>query len=165
MLITLNQRIFFCYNKANYEAMRERLQGRDLLADCDGTVEGARKCIKDELTVLRDELVPTAMVGGAPKWKQSRADFPISNDVKCAMRERDKAHRSWMKNKFSTDEPQHRKAYTRLRNTVKYLTRRAKADFEDDLAKDAKENPKRIHAYTRKKLKTKSGIAPLNRRC
>ena len=77
---------------------------------------------------MRDEFVPTAWTGGNPKWSDSKADFPISRDIKESMSLRDKAHRKWMTHRYIPDENQHRSAYTKLRNKVKYLVRRAKSD-------------------------------------
>ena len=51
--------------------------------------------------------------------------------------------------------------YTRSRNKVRTLLRKAKRLFEKGIAIQCKKNPKNFWSYTRRKLKTKSGIAPL----
>ena len=51
--------------------------------------------------------------------------------------------------------------YTRARNRAKTLLRKAKRKFEKGIASQSKINPKLFWAYTRSKMKTKTGIAPL----
>ena len=52
-------------------------------------------------------------------------------------------------------------AYNKARAKVKKLIRQERRKFEKGIARKVKTNPKKFWAYTRKKLKTKSGIAPL----
>ena len=52
-------------------------------------------------------------------------------------------------------------AYTKARNKVTQLMRKATRRFERSIALSAKENPKSFWAHIRRRMKTKSGIAPL----
>ena len=54
-----------------------------------------------------------------------------------------------------------RKQYTKDRNVVKTLLRKAKRRFERSIALKAKTQPKAFWGHTRRLLKTKSGVAPL----
>ena len=49
--------------------------------------------------------------------------------------------------------------YARLRNQTKWICRKAARDYERMIAGDAKDNPKAVFSYAKKKMKTKSGIA------
>ena len=51
--------------------------------------------------------------------------------------------------------------YTKARNKVKRLLRKAKISFEREIAQQSKTNPKAFWSHTRRKLKTKSVMAPL----
>ena len=51
--------------------------------------------------------------------------------------------------------------YTKARNKVRTMVRRAKREFEKGIAAQAKINPKTFCSHTRRNLKTKSGVAPL----
>lgn len=47
------------------------------------------------------------------------------------------------------------------RNKVRKLTRQVKRDYEKNIAKEAKFNPKKFWQYVSKKTKTKTGISEL----
>ena len=51
--------------------------------------------------------------------------------------------------------------YTKARNKVKRLLRKAKISFEREISQQSKTNPKAFWSHTRRKLKTKSVVAPL----
>ena len=51
--------------------------------------------------------------------------------------------------------------FTRAHNKVRRLLRKAKRDFERYVAENSKDNPKLFWSYSRRKLKAKTGIAPL----
>ena len=51
--------------------------------------------------------------------------------------------------------------FTRARNKVKSLIRSAKRLYEKQIVKKSKLNPKPFWAYTKRKLKTTSGVNPL----
>ena len=70
-------------------------------------------------------------------------------------------HRHWMSSKTSSDDEDTRKVYTKARNKVKTLMRKAKRNFEKDIAQKSKNIPKAFWSYVRSKLKTKAGVGPL----
>ena len=51
--------------------------------------------------------------------------------------------------------------YVKLRNQVKNMIQKAKAEMGKDIAKDVKRNPKWFWRYANSKRKTKSGISEL----
>ena len=62
-----------------------------------------------------------------------------------------------MKTKSGYDYEQ----YAKARNQSKWTCRKALRDFEGNIEKEAKLNPKASYAYARSKLKTKEGIPDL----
>ena len=54
-------------------------------------------------------------------------------------------------------------AYVHARNQTKTLLRKVKRNFEKYVSDDAKTNPKKFWSYVRRKMKTRAGIAPLQR--
>ena len=63
--------------------------------------------------------------------------------------------------KYRTDGETVRLEYTRARNNVTRLMRKAKREFEKGICLRSKSNPKSFWWYVRHKLKTKTGVAPL----
>jgi hypothetical protein len=70
-------------------------------------------------------------------------------------------HKLW-KQYFSSKDPETYKQFCRTRNKVKSLTRKAQKNYENNLAKKAKNNPKAIWQYIKSKLKLKDSITELN---
>ena len=62
---------------------------------------------------------------------------------------------------IQTKDPEIRIEYNKIRNEVRKLTRSIINDYEKEIAKNAKENPKAIWRYINLKSKTKEGIGNL----
>ena len=71
-----------------------------------------------------------------------------------------KKHKLWQKYMETRDQKQY-KDYVKLRNQVKSEVRKAKRIMEKDIAKNAKENPKKFWKYANSKRKTRTGISEL----
>ena len=97
---------------------------------------------------------------GKPTWIE-KGSFPVSRVSLDAIREKNKAHRKWIRavNGGRSEEEQVR--YRKASRKVKSLLRKEKRQFEKGIAADAKTNPKSFWAHSRRKLKTKVGISPL----
>ena len=94
-------------------------------------------------------------------WSDKRT-FPISKNTQDAIRDKKRLNRAWMsKRKIWQDASFERSEYSKSRNKVKTLIRKAKREFEKNIAHQSKSNPKAFWAHTRRKLKSKCGVAPL----
>ena len=65
------------------------------------------------------------------------------------------------KKAIQTKDPAIRIDYNRIRNQVRKLTRSIVNDYEKEIAKNVKENPKAIWRYINLKSKTREGIGNL----
>ena len=92
---------------------------------------------------------------------EKRGDIPISKPAKIAIKEKHKKHKLWISSLNAENKEQHRITYTKARNKVKQLLRKEKRAYERDIAQKSKISPKTFWSHTRRKLKTRSGIAPL----
>lgn len=82
---------------------------------------------------------------------------PLPMEVRAAIR---KKHRAWQR--YMEDRSQQKHCiYTRARNKVTTLTRRAKHNYEEHIASQTKEKPKKFWSYAKSKLKTKEGVVQL----
>ena len=70
-------------------------------------------------------------------------------------------HRNWIKSIDTANEENARLAYTKVRNQVDIKVRTCKRQYEKLIAMKAKTQPRMFWAHTRRKMKSKSGIAPL----
>ena len=106
--------------------------------------------------------MPLGKSNEKPKWK-TKGSIPIDKQIRNAIREKEKTHRSWIKSK-KRDEASClalRHQFTKARNKVNTLLRKEKRKLEREIALKAKSNPKVFWIHTRRSLKSKSGIAPL----
>ena len=151
------------YRKADFAAMKadpdliEWL--RELMSEgrnCDTETLWSR--IKSKILDMRKKYVPEKTINSGTI--DIKGDFPMDNKLRDAIEEKRNLHRRWIR-KNRRGDPTARAAYTKARNEVKKLIRKARRKFEREIAVNAKIDPKRFWAYVRRKLKTKSGVSPL----
>ncbi len=142
------------YSKGDYPGFRAKLSGFDWENDFVG--KSCEECWQLFAARMEDgvrQFVPKSTVmhgkSGRPLWLYTKA------------LEKVKKKREAYKRYINTQEEQDYVAYARIRNQVRWECRKAKRQFERELAKETKSNPKAFYSYTNGKLKTKSGIANL----
>ena len=116
--------------------------------------------MKMKLNGLRDDYVPKIKVSNKPSWRD-KGSFPIDKTARQAIKAKNKIHRTWISSITFNDRDKARKEFAKARNKVKRLLRKAKRNYEKEIALKSKSNPKCFWEYTRSKMKTKCGIAPL----
>ena len=127
----------------------------------ENTSENLWCSLKSQLHLMTKQFVPVETASDKPSWKD-KGSIPIDEKVRRAIKDKEKSHRRWMSAKRGDmNEDMVRKKYTKDRNKVKTLLRKAKRRFERDIAMKAKTEPKAFWGHTRRQLKTKSGVAPL----
>ena len=115
--------------------------------------------LKLKIYDLRDQFVPKTTISGKPSWN-TNGSIPIVKPVHEAIRQKT-PHRRWMSTKNRTDGETTRLEYTRARNNVTRLMRKAKREFEKGICFKSKSNPKSFWWHVRHKLKTTTGVASL----
>ena len=73
------------------------------------------------------------------------------------------AHHKWVRNMGMPEEEACRLEFLKMRNQVKYKMRKARRDYEKEIASKSKEKPKQFWHYARKMLKTRCNISPLRK--
>ena len=96
--------------------------------------------LKTKLVALRDLFVPITKAS-AKLW-QEKGNFPIDKDAREAIKYKNKKHRFWMESKKNGSSERAQSEYTKARNKVKSLLRKAKRKFEKGIALKSKTNPK-----------------------
>ena len=87
--------------------------------------------------------------------------IPNNKKLQEAIRDKHASHRRWITAKHHGDAEAARLTYAKIRNKVKNMMRQAKREFEKSVADKSRTNPKAFWSYIRRRLKTKSGVAPL----
>ena len=156
----------FSYSKGDYTAMRTKLESSEwainfLTEARQQSIEEMWASLKKKVRELKVEFVPKTVVTGKPTWTE-KGSFPITEQSQLAIKEKRKCHRNWMKAlKERKGVEEARLKYTKAVSKVKTLLRKEKRKFEKGIAAEAKVKPKAFWAHSRRKLKTKVGVAPL----
>jgi hypothetical protein len=148
--------IRFDYNRGNYEEMRKELSDinwEEELSDRK-TVEEIWSFIKGNIQIVTDKYIPKRKSAQTTQKKLGILNEKVLAKIR-------KKHRAWQRY-IETKEGQKYEEYCRIRNKVKSLVRKAKIENEQDVAKDAKQNPKKFWQYAKSKTKTKTEIPDLD---
>ena len=157
----------FIFAKDDYDAMRISLinsnwkdEYSELAKDKSETAEVLWCSLKSKLIELRNQFVPLEKTSKEHSWKEN-GSIPIDKATRESIRQKNIKRRSWMVARNRNDVDVARLQYTKARDKVKRLLRKAKISFEREIAQQSKTNPKAFWSHTRRKLKTKSVVAPL----
>jgi hypothetical protein len=145
----------FIYPRGDYEAMRQELESTNwtTLTQCNNDVNKIYEIVTEKILSLQSRYVPK---------KEVRTDKPklapgiTAEDAKHIK----KKHRSWQRFMETRDDKKHRE-YTRARNKVKAITRKAKRRHEEEIARNAKANPRRFWRHATASSKNKERIPSL----
>lgn len=146
----------YYYNKVDYEMVRNegnQMNWQDIFKNCVDVNQKwsvFTKCVKD----LVNKYVPKKVIDAnkAKKWVTPMSAVNIQHIRK--------KHNLWKKY-MRTKDGQIYSEYCRIRNKVRSLTRRLKRDFETNIAREAKKNPKRVWNYIKSRTKIKENIPNL----
>ena len=155
----------YVYAKADWKGMIEELVTEgwadNFIASLSGRLsEDVWMAVKSKLIILKEKFVPKAKITGKPSWNE-KGSIPINETLQKAIRKTHAEHRHWIAKKKMGNADEARKVFTRARNKVSTLMRKATRAFEKSIARSSKINPKSFWAHVRRRMKTKSGVAPL----
>ena len=144
--------------KADFTKLRELLtpyDWDDLFKD--KTVEDALQIMVEKVQLAISESIPLkkgipGKAGAKPLWM----NFQGLKKVK-------KKHKAWKRYLCTKDGRDYQK-YARIRNKCKHVMSKLVKDFEMQIAKDIKNNPKSFWKYANSKTKTRSGVPKLKKR-
>ncbi len=144
----------YCFAKGDYDALRLFMSNQDW--NCID-VMSAEESWNHLETILRSGMAQTI-----PKHKKKTSMMKnhkwLTKQTLTKIREKRKCYKKYMESKDGGDYA----AYARARNQVKWVCKNAKREFERQVAKEAKTNPKAFYSYARSKMKTKDGVADLD---
>ena len=107
-----------------------------LILGCGRNKDELWNHLKLKIYDLRDQFAPKTTISGKPSWNTD-GNIPIAKPVQEAIRQKT-PHRRWMSAKNRTDGETARLEYTRARNNVTRLMRKAKREFEKGICLKSK---------------------------
>ena len=154
------------YEKGDYEAMMNDIEQSkwnqkfiDLSNSCTD-VNVLWLEFKTKMESIREKYVPIINSSNKPHWS-IKGSIPLDKKTLKLLKEKDRLHRKWIRTINSEENNSRRLEYTKARNKAKSSVRSAKRAFEKEIAYKAKRNPKPFWAYTRRKIKTSTGVSAL----
>ena len=143
------------YHRGNYEQMRmaiRQVNWDELLNNCDTSAAWLR--FKDIVLSLVKKFIPSA----ASNVNRRRKAPYLNRDAMDKVKEKNRAWKTYIKE----GTPESHERFANLRNELRHLTRQQKSNFEEQLAIEAKGNPKAFWNYVRSKSSTKEEIPVLS---
>ena len=142
----------YYYNRGNYAEMKKEL-------NIDWQTELTKLNTTEEKWMFFKNKVLSSIESHIPKSKPAKGTPGIINEA--VLRAVRKKHRAWQRF-METKEGEKYREYCRARNKVKSLVRKTKLEFEKNISRNAKENPKQFWKYANSKTKVKDSIPDLD---
>jgi hypothetical protein len=151
-------RMKYSYDKGDFTSMNRdmNIDWPDYFKECTDDVTMQWNIFKYKLLQVQDKHIPHHLDSGQPKWR-SKGKIHVDINLR---KEIHKKHRAW-ESVYTKKTDEAKKLYNRQRNKVRKLTRKLHRDYEKNIAKEAKVNPKRFWQYAKSKTKTNCKVAQL----
>ena len=146
----------FNLNKGNYDKFRNILKGYDWSILDKMGVEETWNYIKGALQAGMEQCIPKVSTSikkkrNTPVWLNKK----VLNKIK----KKHKLFKRYLTTKSGLDYQK----YILERNRCNKLIKNARKDYEHNIAKESKKNPKKFWKYINEKLKVNTGISALNK--
>jgi hypothetical protein len=141
------------FNKADYDEMRRIMGGYSWDDDLrDLTCDEAWEIFATRLNESMLKCIPKRKIG----MKSTKPTWITKTAIEKAKNKK-RAYQKYLQTRNEDDY----KLYARARNQSRWESRRAKKDFERNIAREAKANPKAFFKYVNSRLKTHAKIPDL----
>jgi hypothetical protein len=147
----------FLYHKGNYTEMASELtlDWDELLGDCDNDPDQQYNLLVAKIKEAQEHHIPKTSCRRSLKKRK----FPLNHVTRRLIAKKHTAWRRFME----TRSEDRRRGYVKLRNKVTKACRQAKKLHEENIAHQAKENPKCFWRYANSKLKMRVGVSDLRK--
>ena len=153
-----SEQVRICYDKADYEEMRKEASKIDWNEELNINmgVEEMWEIFHRKIKQLEASFVPKKKVKTGTIKNHS---FKLDADTRSLIKKKHALSRKVVANHMNQEV---RREYNKIRNKVKSTIRKLKKNFERELVKKAKQNPKAIWKYIRSKSKTRTQLGKLH---
>ena len=152
----------YCYDKANYNAMKQELtnwEWRHLLGN--QSIEEDWNTVENKIHEVIEKFVPRKRHFKTSHKRAEWMDSATSAKIKAKNVAYQKYLKSCSKHQKTRLWKQDYENYSRFRNQTRWKVRQTKKQFEQNIAKESKTNPKAFYNYVRSKTKSRSGKSDL----
>ena len=139
--------------KGNYSAMREDLSSVDWTALTSHDTDKCWETIKQVILTSMNKHIPKVKA----KMEQKVNSKWMTNNVLKSVKKKYNLYKKFLQSQKSYDFQR----YITVRNECKKFIKKAKREYEQKLARNAKINPKSVWKYIQSKTKINTGISPL----
>ena len=142
------------YNRGDYEGIRNELKNLDwehYLKENQNNIDETWDKFQVKIRQLEEKYIPLT------KPMKRKNELPLEKEVVDVIKEKNRLNKKFIE----TKNEQLRKKYNKVRNKAGKLVKQARKNYEKNLAKEAKTNPKKVWKYINLKSKVKEGIGEL----
>ncbi len=144
------------YSKGDYDKIRNELGSIDWEKELKGkNTNETFLCIKTRIEEQIFKHIPLRK----PKRGHTSKPFWMNQTALAKVRKKHKAYKRYLQTKNGKEYGE----YARARNQARWEIRKAKREYEKQLANISKSNPKAFYNYANSKLKTRQGVSNLRR--
>ena len=145
----------FLYHKGNYEEINKEIARHQWSEEMEEmSVEESWNLIETRLTAAMEKHIPKSR----PTTNKKRKPLWMNDKVFVKVKKKSAAFKRYQETKEGEDY----NTYAKARNQAKWTCRAAVREFEKNLAKESKTNPKAFYNYTRNMFKTNASIPDLD---
>lgn len=144
-----------CFDKGDYTSIKRNLTNINWLEKLNG--DNVNETWSEFTKVMKEQIenhIPTKKVHSGSK---SKREFPADQEILKTLKLKKKLSRKAL----TSNDPSTRREYNKVRNKAKKLIRKARKNYEHNMASKAKSDPKVIWKYINSKSKTRVGISDL----
>ena len=143
------------YDKGDYDGMREYFRQVDWSVELGQTTEQeAWDVFSGKLEDAMSRFIPIHKTGGNKKKKHQ---LYMNKQGLSLGKRKDRAWQRYLESRDMADY----KEYCDARNTLRSYTRKLRHDFEENISREIKENPKAFWRYTQAKMTVRTGVSDL----
>ena len=145
----------FIYDKGNYTEMRQDFEKLNFTSKIENLkVQEAWDLFSEKIELLCKKHIP---MSGKNNRKTKRKPLWMNEKAMAKVKKKQSAYKRYLE----TKEGQEYLIYAKARNQAKWECKKAMKEYEREIAKSAKKNPKRFYAYAKSKLNTNHAIPDL----
>jgi len=144
------------YNKGDYEGIRNELNNFNwdlYMNDAQNNIDESWNKFQTKIKQMEDKYIPLS------KPRKKTNEIPLEKEVVETIKEKNRLNKKFIE----TKDERIRQKYNKVRNKAGKMVRRARKNYEKNLAKEAKTNPKKVWKYINLKSKVKEGIGDLRK--
>jgi len=148
-------RYVYSFNKGNYDKLRDIVRDHDWTVMAEMDVEQSWNHLKDVLQVGMEQSIPKVKTGN----KRNNRPIWMNKKMLRLVKKKYNLFKRYLRTRSALDY----RNYIKARNSCTKLLRNCRKNYEKEIAREGKSNPKKFWKYVQERMKINTGISALKR--